>query len=655
MKRLLPFFVFAALAPVSAQVLPGSPGAGTPPATTTSNNNYNMVPGSASDRQTDTKTALGNMPMADPGSENVSFNGKLWNVTNNRMMRSRFETYLTTPEAGGPEDQAYRDIMAQIMELLSPNHKQAPDPVTKAQARGPEVMKAFALLPEAGTAKIDGGLCNALANAVWDVWTSQKRVNERKLANAAMLERRKQLEWNAEMGMNSAPLAKTGGTSTKSGPQANTGQVQQNNSATVGRTSGYIKGIAEIEARTKLNETAMGLSEITSKTQFQAMIIQMFLQRRFEHAVIACRFYPNLFRDGESILQLDKDSDVQKILSSSFGVPPTVSMIDGLSLEAIRSVDESLVSFENLVARRDLDSAGNRLLEAYGIGEYLPRVRRLPMAEKTRILDFVRKKNKLLSFLEMKDYASAEKEVADLRALSDDFEYAKPLAAIQTAKTMSNLHVNNANAAMGSKDTKTVEAEMKAAAEIWPTNPRVTQLSEHMMQSTDMQSQAIMEFDRLISQRNYRQIFENQAPFIAAVADDLTRKQQLEKILKDMAKLELILGGARELAVSSPPAAWEKVEKESKNYPDDPVLSKLRADLGVKASEFVTAIENARQQEEKQQIGSSLSWYLKARRMHPMSEMAREGIKRMVDTIKNGGQPPPTSLDTPVPTSALNN
>lgn len=654
MKRLIFTLSLAGLLPASAQVLPGSPGAGAPPASTTStsNNNYNMVPGSAADRQTDTQTALGNMPMADPGSENVSFNGKLWNVTNNRLMRSRFETYLTTPEANGPEDQAYRDLMAQIMELLAPTHK-AIDPVTKAQIRGPEVMKAFAMLPEAGAARIDGGLCNSVANAVWDVWTSQKRVNERKLANVAMMERRKQLEWNAEMGLNSTPLSKSGPAS-KNGSQQTNAQAQQTNSATVGRTSGYIKGIAEIEARTKLNETAMGLSEVTSKIQFQALIIQMFMQRRFEHAVIACRFYPNLFRDGESILQLDKDSDVQKLLSSSFGVPPTVSMIDGLSLEAIRSVDESLVSFENLVARRDVDSASNRLLEAYAIGEYLPRVRRLPMSEKTKVLDFVRKKNKLLSFLEMKDYSSAETVVMELRTTSDDFEYAKPLAAIQTAKTMSNLHVNNANAAMGNKDAVTVEKEMKAAAEIWPTNPRVTQLSEHMMQSTDMKSQALMEFDRLLSQRNYRQIFENQAPFIAAVADDLTRKQQLEKVLKDMGRLELILGGAKEMAASSAPAAWEKVEKESKLYPDDPVLSKLRADLGVKASEFVTAIENARQQEEKQQIGSAIAWYLKAKSMHPLSEMARDGIKRLVEVVKNGDQPPATTPD-PTSASTLNN
>ncbi|MFM2142045.1 MAG: hypothetical protein RLZZ476_589, partial [Verrucomicrobiota bacterium] len=146
--------------PAAAQVLPGTvPGSPAPaPTTTNSNNNFNMVPGTAADRQTDTQTALGNMPMMDPGSENVAFNGKLWNVTNNRLMRSRFETYLTTPEAVSAEDQAYRDLMAQMMQLLAPTNKPGPDP-----------MKAFAMLPEAGTYKIDGGLCNAIANSIWDV------------------------------------------------------------------------------------------------------------------------------------------------------------------------------------------------------------------------------------------------------------------------------------------------------------------------------------------------------------------------------------------------------------------------------------------------------------------------------------------------------
>jgi hypothetical protein len=638
--RLLALAAAYPLALTHAQVLPGPAPAGAmqpaAPTTTTSNNNYNMVPGSAADRQTDTQTGLTNMPMGDPGSENVAFNGKLWNVTNNRLMRSRFETYLTTPEAISAEDQAYRDIMAQMMQLLAPTNKP-----------GPEPMKAFALLPEAATFKIDGGLCNSIANAIWDVWLSQRKQGNLKSANVAMDERRRQLEWNAQMSNENTKSAKVA--SSEKGAQAKADAKAQADGATFGRTSGYIKGIAEIEARKKMNEAATGLSEVSSKIQFQALIVQMFLQRRFEHAVIACRFYPNLFKDGDSILQLDKDADLQKALSGSFGVPPTVTMIDGLSLEAMRTVDESLVSFENLVARTDIDSASNRLLEAFGVGEYLPRVRRLPMKEKSKVLDFVRKKNKLLGFLEMRDFAEAEKTVLELKSEAQDFEYAKPLAAINTAKSVSSLHISKARMAMATKDTKTLETEMKAATEIWPTNPDLANFSGELVKGSDMKSQGIMEFDRLLSQKGYRQIFDNKLQLAIAVQGDAAREKQLEKVLNDMGRVEIVMGGAKELAATSPAAAWEKVEKEAKLFPDDNALSKLRADLGIQASEFVTAIERGRQHEEKKQTGSALAWYLKAKRMHPPSELAQAGIKRLVTAVRAGDQPPepavPSSLE----------
>ena len=640
MKRLLLVLILAGLSPVSAQVLPGASGgtAAPPPATGSST--------SGGEKKSDAQLLGGLVPAVDPGSENVSWDGKLWNVSNNRVMRSRFEVYLTTPEANSAEDQAYRDVMAQIMELLAPTHKPAP-----------ELMKAYALLPEAGTARIDGGLCNAVANSIWDVWTSQKRVGDRRLANEEMLKRRKQLEWNAEMGMNNNQLAPPGsGTSGKGGQgQQQANQNAQTNSATVGRTSGYIKGIAEIEARMKMNETAMGLSEITSKTQFQALIIQMFLQRRFEHAVIACRFYPHLFRDGDSVLQLDKDSDVQKALASSFGVPPTVSMIDGLSLEAIRSVDEALVAFEQLVLRQDLYSAGNRLLEAFGVGEYLPRVRRLPMKEKVKVLDFVRDSNQLLSFLEMRDFGEAEKVVVRLRTAAKDFDYAKPQAAIETARTISDMRLQAARAAAVKGDQVAYASEIKAAAEIWPTNPKLRELSNMVGQNSDIQAQALMDFDRLVSQRNYRQIFNDKARFLAASINDPARQVQLSKVLNDMGEVEMVIHGATETARSSPAQAWEMVEKKARLFPDDPELTRLRADLGVKASDFVSAIEHGRQHEEKRQIGSALSWYLKARRMHPPSELARDGVQRLVEVVKNGDQPPESSSAPIETTSALNN
>jgi tetratricopeptide (TPR) repeat protein len=346
---------------------------------------------------------------------------------------------------------------------------------------------------------------------------------------------------------------------------------------------------------------------------------------------------------------------VQKALASSFGVPPTVSMIDGLSLEAIRSVDEALVAFEQLVLRQDLYSAGNRLLEAFGVGEYLPRVRRLPMKEKVKVLDFVRDSNQLLSFLEMRDFGEAEKVVVRLRAAAKDFDYAKPQAAIETARTISDMRLQAARAAAVKGDQVAYASEIKAAAEIWPTNPKLRELSNMVGQNSDVQAQALMDFDRLVSQRNYRQIFNDKARFLAASINDPARQVQLSKVLNDMGEVEMVIHGATETARSSPAQAWEMVEKKARLFPDDPELTRLRADLGVKASDFVSAIEHGRQHEEKRQIGSALSWYLKARRMHPPSELARDGVQRLVEVVKNGDQPPenaPAPIET---TSALNN
>jgi len=253
----------------------------------------------------------GLVPHVDPGSETVSWDGKMWNLTNNRLARAKFEIYLATPEADSADDQAYRELIAQIIQLLAPT-----------RPGGADISRAFALLPEAGAFPIDGGICNTIANGVWDVWLAQKKVNNLRSANDAMLKRRKDLEWNAEQGLNNAPLSpNTSGGSTKGGANG-TGrqqavQQQQTNTMTVGRVSGYIKNIAEIEARMKLNETAIGLSEVTSKTQFQALMVQLFMQRRFEHAIIACRLYPHMFRDGDSVLQLDDNSDLKKMFSAS--------------------------------------------------------------------------------------------------------------------------------------------------------------------------------------------------------------------------------------------------------------------------------------------------------------------------------------------------
>ena len=633
-----PFLAAACLLPVGlcAQVLPAptapAPVASSAPAAQASAGGGGGSSGNQGRQQGSMFGGL--VPHVDPGSETVSWDGKMWNLTNNRLARAKFEIYLATPEADSADDQAYREVIAEIIQLLAPT-----------RPGGVDLSRAFALLPEAGAFPIDGGICNTIANGVWDVWLAQKKVTNLRSANDAMLKRRKDLEWNAEQGLNNAPLApNTSGGSTKGGANG-TGrqqavQQQQTNTMTVGRVSGYIKNIAEIEARMKLNETAIGLSEVTSKTQFQALMVQLFMQRRFEHAIIACRLYPHMFRDGDSVLQLDDNSDLKKMFSAGMGVPPTVSLIDGFAAEAIRGVDEAVVAFEQLVLRQDFDSASRRLMEAYAIGEYLPRIRRLPMVTKLKVLDYVRDGNQLINALEMKDFGLAEELVTKLRAASKDFDFSKPQAAIETARALCDMRLTAAKAAILKGDQNTYASELKGAAEIWPTNPKLRELSNMVGQNSDIQAQALLDLDRLLSQRNFRQIFNDQGRFLAAAINDPARQEQIKKVLIDMNRVNMVVHGAAQLAASNPYGAWEQVEKEYRQFPEDAEITRLRSELSVKASEYVSAIEKAKQHEQRKQTGSALAWFLKARRLYPPSEFARDGIQRLVAGLNAADAPP---------------
>ncbi|MES2596538.1 MAG: hypothetical protein V4662_14430 [Verrucomicrobiota bacterium] len=615
----------------SAQVLP-APGAQSAPPPS----NANSSGGGGGNQSSQNNQMLGGvLPHADSGNEMVTWDGKMWQVNNNRLVRSKFEIYLATPEANSAEDQAYRDLVAEIILLLAPTRK-----------GGADVHAAFALLPEAGAFRIDAGLCNTMANGVYDVWLAQRKVNNLRAANDAMGKRRKQLEWNNEVALSNSEMAPQSGSS-KGGAAASNAQ-KQTTATTLGRVSGYIKEMAEIEARKKMNETAAGLSEVTSKVQFQALILQMFLQRRFEHALIACRLYPHMFRDGDSVLQLDDNSDMKKAFSAGMGVPPTVSLVDSLSSEAIRGVDEAVVAFEQLVLRQDYQSASNRLMEAFAIGEYLPRVRRLPLTEKLKVLDYVRDGNQLVNALEMKDFGLAEELVTKMRKNSKDFDFSKPQAAIETARALADMRLTAAKAAILRGDQNTYASEMKAAAEMWPTNPKLRGLSEMVGQNSDVQAQALLDLDRLLSQRSYRQIFNEQGRFLAASINDPARQDQIKKVITDVTEVTMVVKMAEEQSKTGNAfGAWEAVERVYARFPEDPEVTKMRSELSVKASEFVSAIEKAKQHEQRKQSGSALGWYLKARHMYPPSDYAKTGIERVVTSLKDGSSAPASGVTVP--------
>lgn len=257
-------------------------------------------------------------------------------------------------------------------------------------------------------------------------------------------------------------------------------------------------------------------------------------------------------------------------------------------------------------------------------------MRRLPREEKRRALEFSQKSNELLAALEVNDLTRAEEIIRDLSQTARDFDTSKPLAVVETAKTVSAMHLAKAKAAATSGDRVALENELRAATEIWPRNPALAQVSGAIFNQTDTQQQAVNDFDRLRAQKNYRQIYEDKVRFIAATAMDAPRQKQLEEILNRVALAESALGRASELAKRGDAAgAWESVEQGFSDYPDDPKINQARAEFTTQAAEFVRYVRTAQEMERKQQIGTSLAWYLLAQQNYPNSEIALEGIARL--------------------------
>jgi hypothetical protein len=390
--------------------------------------------------------------------------------------------------------------------------------------------------------------------------------------------------------------------------------------------------LAEVTALTRANQLKREVAELQVKIEFQSLIIQHFLQRRFQHVLIGTRFYRSIFADGDSQLRVGEDA--KNLFGKTSGLPPTMGTIDSLANEIVRDVREGVQAFKFLLEKNELESSTKRLAETFMIGEYLPGVRTLDRDDKRRALRFVQKSNQLISAIEVKDFALAEKLVAELNETAKDFDVSKPMAAIETAKQISAMHIAKARNAAVSGDKEILEAELKAATEIWPRNPALTEVSRMIFSQADVQSRALVDFDQLLSQKNYRQILDDKMRFIAATAMYPERQEQLRKVLEDMQVIETSIIQAQEIEKRGDYAgAWESAEKAFRNFPDDNKLNQVRANLTTKAADFVHAIRQAEELEQKEQPGSSLSWYLKAQSEYPASEFARQGVDRLTKQI----------------------
>ena len=634
------------------------------------------------------------IPAFDPGSEVMSYDGKLWNINNNRLFRARFEKYLNAPAATDKADVAYRETIDRILDLLAPGH-----------ATKQNINAAFLLLKKASEYKDDANLCRTMSDAIYAAQTSLSTIEKLKRENAALEKQRSSAEWNKEMAAKNSTLGIA--TSSKDTDVAKENQKIERDA----RLATASRELSDVGQTIENNKLRIATIELTAKGHLQALIMQYFATRRFEHVIIANRFYRAIYTDGDNSIAIykkmvdslptNKDAGQAKITGElnpqisateglmdhdaavgagaggngtnvniyngaprarsgssfsakgaklgieNFGIESltggaasaaqtisklvsSLSQIDSLANEAIRDINEGIEAYKFLLEQGELQSATERLAETFALGEYMPSVRLLPREAKRRALEYSQKTNELLAALEVNDLTRAEKLLNEIESMAKDFDTSKPLAKIETAKTISSMHLAKARNAAVSGDKAAMEAELRSAAEIWPRNPALAEVGNTIFTQSDVHQQAMNDFDRLLSQKNHRQIYNDKLRFIAAAAMYPEKQQQLNEVLQGMAAVEGAILKAKEIAGRGDPAgAWESVEAAQKEFPDDTELNQLRASLTTQAADFVQTLAKAEALEKQNQPGPSLAWYLQARKKYPASTFARAGIDRL--------------------------
>ena len=556
----------------------------------------------------------------DPAAELVTWNGRTWNITNDRVFQSQFERYLSTPEESSLTVVAYENILDKIHELLS------------SRGSPQSIDQAFRLLSLSAAVGMDAKMSEVLSGQIRATWMTKNETQRLSNVTQVLQEERRRLEWNIKMTAENN-MMQTGQTGRLAGA-ANEAQRASLRETTI---QPLAKRLAEVETLLQKKDLDREYTLAQARTDFQVLIVQFFLQRRFEHVTIAIDFYRAVFNEGAGQVKLGDEA--MSLFSKTTGSAPTLASLDSASREITRNVRQGNGALKVMLDNHQLQSASKRLAEIYMLGQNLPEINIYPLANKLTILSFVQKTNRLIGALDVKDYAQAETLLAELQKTAADFDPTKPNAVIQTSKLSAEMHLAKARNAAVEGDKATLERELQSAAEIWPTNPQLKELSARIFAQADVAAQALSDFDQLLSQKNYRRIFDGKLRFIAATATHPEKQEALKKVLDDMTQIEIAMQQAAEIEKRGDSvAAWESIEVVVRNSPEDSKLNQYLANLTIKSAAFVNVLKSAEEYEKNDRPACALTAYLAAQKLYPYSQFAKDGILRIVKQIHPDAQ-----------------
>lgn len=548
---------------------------------------------------------------------NLRWKGKTFSVGDSRIVRARFERYLSMPANLGDYEN-YRSILAEIEAQLAANN----DNLTLEN-----IKYAWSRLFDAAEYQIDGDSSLVIANLVYLSWRMRDEYENFKSAEnekerdvkAAKFRAKEKAEFMEYASDKMKRLTSRRARNSQSSPTVGTADLGY-------RLQDLQRQVAEL-ATAKAMKEAVATKAVW---QFQSQILAFILERKFQQAQISAMFYRHIYRGNAQELQVGREQIKDLVQVSNF--TPTADALEMIAIDARKDIADGMAAVETLYDKGDRYAALERLLETFLIGEQDVALA-VFSPEKREVLRKIYKDAITIKELaDSKDWGGVEEVVNEISKLAADFPSREVLSKVKTAQTASNMALLAAkqSAALGAADD--VKKNMEKAALLWPLNPGIQAFNDELLGLTKGISTYVKKFDENVERGNFRDIMDEAPEYGIAFKNDSERAKKLREIVVKISQIDSLIAQAAEFErQKSPYFAWDILENASRIDSADPVLARAIARLAPEVSDYVKALSRAKDAENKKEFAAALNYYLAAQKIFPASQACRMGIERVAE------------------------
>ena len=542
----------------------------------------------------------------------LNWKGKTFNVGDSRIVKARFERYLSMPSIG-QDFNAYQAILSEIVAQLSASNDRLSDEALRT---------CWTRLFDAAEYDVDGRSSLTIANLVYLSWRMrgeyQSAYSNQVRQEETVAEAKRQAVGKAEFI-----------------EYATDKIVAQNRKhASKQRTKGTTALAYSVqdlqEEIATLATKNLERQQIATKAVllFQSQIVSFLLERKFQQAQIASMFYRHIFRGNAQEMQVGKEEIKELIPISSF--LPSIDTFENIATEARKDVHDGMVAVNELIKNGEMYGAFERLMETFVLGEFDPELALLPADKRKAIRKVYQDVSALKTLADTKDWGAMIEILEEFKKTAPDFRTREALAKIRTAQRVSDMHVMAAKQAAALGKIDDVKASLAQAMQAWPLNPAINDFNKDLVGMATGVTKYVQKFDELLARKNYREIVAEAPEYAIAFRQDSDRAEELRKIVVRISQIDTLIAQATEFEKQNNKYfAWDILENARALDPDDSKLALALARLAPEVADYVKMLGRAKAEEEKQNYAIALNYFIAAQEIFPASQACRLGIERV--------------------------